>query len=566
MIEKKSCGVLSSSAVGLAICVLAAGACADAADPGAAYDVPVPLSERYGGTIVVAGSGRIQTFNPAATADELSAAMQREVVLMTLLRADDALRPLPYLAESWAINEDSTQVEFTLRSDVHWQDGRPTTAWDVEFTFQSLKDPATAFPNAQWFTGWDGPEVLDEHRIRFAVQPHSGLLGGWTRLPILPRHILSGTNPVELARHEFGRDPVGNGPFHLVERPDGDTWVFEANEIFPEGLGGRPFADRLVYRAIPDPSTQLAELRAGDVVLLHRPPPLQVRQAREIPQLVVEEYPSRAYGFIAWNGRRPAFQSAAVRRALTMAINREDIVATVLEGLGEVANGPVGDWSPSYDPELRPLSFDPASARAILEAEGWKDSDADGVRDRDGLPFSFTLLANERTSFQRVAEIVQAQLGAIGVDVEIEYRDNSSFIDTILSPEREFDAFVLEWEPDLEIDDRQLFSCATVGEALQFSSYCNRDLEATLDSIPMARSREDASRLIRRYARVVARDQPHTFLYFVRDATIFRRELKGVEAGILGDLTHVRTWWIHPAVRTEPPAESAASDDSSESI
>ena len=134
--------------------------------------------------------------------------------------------------------------------------------------------------------------------------------------------------------------------------------------------------------------------------------------------------------------------------------------------------------------------------------------------------------------------------------------ETSAFVDIILSPERRFDAFVLEWEPDFVIDDRQLFACAAVGEMFQFSSYCNPALEPTLDSIPIAGSRDDSERWLRAYARVIHEDQPFSFLYFSRDATIYRRELQGVAPDIRGDLTNVTTWWVHPDVRTEVASAS----------
>jgi len=540
-------------AVAVAVATVFAISCTDAQSAPSPYDTEVLEADRFGGTAVFAGTTDIQTFNPAATADDLSGGVQRELVLMTLLRLDEQLSPEPYLAKSWEINEDSTRVVFQLRDDVSWHDGRPTTAWDVEYTFSMLKNPDSGFPNAEAFTGWEGAEVIDEHTIRFAVRPHAGLLSGWVRLPIMPRHILEDTRPGDLATHEFGTRPSGNGPFRFVESRSGDTWVFEANEDFPAELGGRPYLDRLVYRAIPEPATQLAELRTGGVQLLRMLTPSQVGQVREATDLIATEYPTRAYGFIAWNGNRALFNDPIVRTALTMAIDRQAIVDVVRGGLGEVANGPIGPWHPAHEIGLAPLPYAPDSAAVLLDRAGWTDSDGDGTRDRQGTSFSFELLTNERDTYRDIAEIVQAQLAAVGVDATLRSAESSALIDAVLSPERRFDAFVLEWESGFEIDDRQLFACASVGEAFQFASYCNPDLDPILDGIPAARSRDDQVRLIRTYAKMIAEDQPFTFLYSTRDAVASRRELKGVKPGIRGDLVNARTWWLHPAARGEAP-------------
>lgn len=524
-------------------------ACGDSADPAPPMSADVPEARRYGGTIVVAGAVEIETFNPAATVDELSQQVQRYVVLMTLLRADASLRPMPYLAESWEINDDSTQVVFRLRQDVSWHDGEPTTARDVEFTFNALKNPDTAFPNAGWFEGWEGAEVVDPYTIRFAVRPRAGLMGGWTRLPIMPRHLMEDTPPDELAIDPFGTGPVGNGPFRFGGRDAAGNVTFEANDEFPADLGGRPYADRLVYRSIPESATQLAELRSGGVQYLRMVAPTQVARADEYEGASVAEIPSPAYGFIAWNGREPLFQEPELRRALTMAVDRDELIAAARNGLGHVANGPLGPWHPAHDPALAPLPFSPDSASAILTALGWTDGDGDGVRDRNGEPLSFELLAPSRDMYRDIATIVQAHLARVGVRVEIDAQEQSAFIDAITSPERRFDAFLLEWAPDLEVDDRQLFSCDAVGQAFQFASYCSRELEPVLQAIPNAASPEESTSLLRQYVTLVHRDQPFTFLYFAVDAAARRNELMGVELDIRGDLRGVRDWWLHPDAR-----------------
>ncbi|MFV1988281.1 MAG: ABC transporter substrate-binding protein, partial [Gemmatimonadota bacterium] len=534
------------------VAILAAAvsmACGDAPDAPVVLDVDIPMAERFGGTAVIAGAAEIETFNPAATADELSQQFQRYVVLMTLLTADEMLRPQPYLAESWEINDDSTRVVFRLREDVLWHDGQPTTAADVDFTFRVLKDPRSGFPNAQWFEGWEGAELIDEYTIQFAVRPRSGLLAGWTRLPIMPRHLLADLDVAELAMAPFGSEPVGNGPFRFVGRDAGGVVTFEANDDFPVGLGGRPFLDRLVYRTIPEAQTQLAELRTGGVQYVRALAPTQVARARDDEGVTVVEIPSRAYGFIAWNGKRDLFHDPALRRALTMGIDREELIAAARNGLGRVANGPLGPWHPAYPAELAAPPFSREAASAALEGLGWIDTDGDGVRDRNGTPLTFELVSTDRGTYADIMTIVQSQLARIGVQVDVRTMEGSALIDAITSPERRFDAFVLEWEPDLEVDDRQLFSCEAVGQTFQFASYCNQELEPILQAIPNARSPEETDRLLRQYVSIVNRDQPFTFLYFAVDAAARRDELLGMVHDIRGDLVSVREWWLHPSAR-----------------
>ncbi|MGH7541301.1 MAG: ABC transporter substrate-binding protein [Gemmatimonadota bacterium] len=537
---------------------LAGFGCGGEAGEGKASGAPalpdVPEAARYGGTAVVAGAAAVATMNPAATVDALAASLQKHVLLMTLLRYDERLEPRPYLAWAWELNADTTQVVFHLRDDVRWHDGRPTTARDVAFTFRRLKDPETGFPNRDWFDGWEGAEVVDDHTIRFALRAHAGFLYGWTQLPILPEHRLRDVPPSALASHAFGSEPMGNGPFRFVERVANDRWVFEANEAFPAGLGGRPYLDRLVYLAVPDETTLLAELGAGGVHLLCDLPPSQAERVRADPALELHTFPSRSYAFIAWNGQRPVFRDARVRRALTMAIDRQGVVDAVREGLGRVANGPIGPWHWSYDSARAPLPYAPDSAHARLEAAGWVDADGDGVREKDGREFRFELLTNERGTNGDIAQIVQSQLAAVGVHATLRTRESNSLAAAITSPERRFDAVILAWTPDFQVDDRELFSCDAIGRMYQFASYCDPALEPTLDSIPRALDRTARHRLYRRYSEALSHGQPFTFLFFFTDASAVRRELMGVSFGTRGPLASVHGWWIHPSSRRTPVA------------
>ena len=400
----------------LALAVSGCGAGADSPEASPPLP-PVTETQRYGGTAVVGGSADVATMNPAATTEILAASVQKHVLLMTLLRNDAGMQPQPYLAESWDLNGDSTQVVFHLRRDVRWHDGRSTTARDVAFTFERLKEPSTAFPNREWFDQWEGVEVLDSYTIRFVLQPHAGFLYGWTQLPIMPQHVLAGTPAEELAHHPFGTQaPVGNGPFRFVERRPGEHWVFEANEDFPAGLGGRPYLDRLVYRTVPDETTLFAELGTGGVHLFRDLPPSQIHRAEADPELEVRTFPVRSFTFIVWNGQRSMFRDPRVRRALTQAIDRAALVDVVRNGLGSVANGPIGPWHWAYDENLAPLPYDTTASRALLDAAGWTDSDGDGVRDRGSEELSFELSTNERQVNQDIAVIVQEHLRAVGVE------------------------------------------------------------------------------------------------------------------------------------------------------
>lgn len=529
-------------------------ACGDSDDAGStagpAARPDLPEAERYGGTVIVAGRNDIASMNAFTSLDIESLQHQAYLLFVTLLKADPREEPLPYLARSWDFDEDSVSVTFELERGLTWHDGEPVTAQDVAFTFETMRNPAAGYPNRADFDAWEGVDLLDEHTLRFTVRPSANLFYGWTRLAIMPEHILGDVPPAELATHPFGtRTPVGNGPFRFVERAPGDRWVFEANLDFPDALGGRPYVDRYVYRVIADDATQATALRAGEVDLLTTASPSNIPRFEADTAIRLIPYDDRDYSFIAWNTRRSLFEEPEMRRALTMAIDRPGIVDAVLEGEGTVGVGPVGPWHWAFDSTSAPLPHAPDSARAILAAAGWTDADGDGVLERAGRRFRFTMYVTPRDTWRRIATIVQSNLRDVGIEMETEVREASSLQPLVTSPDRRFDAFMLTWIPDQTLDDRAMWACDQMAHPVHFSSYCNPDLDAVLDSLLFVTDRDVYADLVDRYNEILAADQPYTFLYYPAHRAAARVELRDVEMDARGNWVSVTDWWLEPSAR-----------------
>ncbi len=375
--------------------------------------------ERYGGTAVVAGIGElVDGMNGLVSQEEVARQHQTFLNLTTLIRYDGAYRPVPYLAESWTVSGDGTELTFRLRDDVYWHDGERTDAYDVRFTYLRATDPATGFPNANYFryyeAGADGVEVVDSSTVTLRLRPHAQFLDPWRATPIMPEHLLGDVPPEELRRHPYGTVcPVGNGPFVFREHRQDASWTFEANPAFPEALGGRPHLDRYVFRIIPEQTTLLTELLAGNIDVYVQARPDQAERIMESEAADLVSFQSRQYTFVGWNARRSQLADARVRRAITRATNRREIVDAILGGYGMVANTPVPPFHWAYDRSFQDaLPFDPARARRLLDEAGWRDRDRDGVRENDeGVPLSITIKYNTgNQQRQQIAEIMQSQL------------------------------------------------------------------------------------------------------------------------------------------------------------
>ncbi|HKK94144.1 MAG TPA: ABC transporter substrate-binding protein [Longimicrobiales bacterium] len=566
----------------IALCVAALTACGDATESGttaamagndafcgpaleavAAYQaqagatpvVPGP-EERYGGTAVVGVIGDLSDgMNALVSADHAANQHQIFVNLMTLVQVDENLDPVPYLAESWEVAEDASSVTFKLRDDVRWHDGEITDAEDVVFTFDRVTTPETGFPNAAFWDGYTGVEMLDARTVRFTMEPHADFMDPWRSVAIMPEHLLGDVPPAELKQHPYGTQcPVGNGPFVFGAHRPQESWTFTANPEFPADLGGRPYVDRYVLRIVPEPTTLLTELLTENIDVYMSPPADQAAQIVAEPGIDFLAYDFRDYVYVAWNSRRPALADSDVRRALTLGTNRAEIVEALLAGYGQVANTSVPPFHWAYDPSLEGVdAYDPNEAMRLLEAAGWTDRDGDGIRENAaGVPLELEVKFNDGNQIrQDIAEIMQAQLSRIGVAVQPTVVEWTTLIEQITSEERNFDGVVIGWVTELKVDDTDLFSGERLDGPYAFSGTQNARLDQLLDTLQTIVDRDEALPLWREYQRVLNEVHPYTFLYYSDRLAGVNERVRNVEMDVRGEWLNIDDWWIEPAERRQ---------------
>jgi len=522
------------------------------ADYMAGFDHPV--GERYGGTAVVGTIGEIPDgMNALVTADHAASQHQMFVNLMPLIRLDEDLEPAPFLARSWEVSDDGTELTFHLRDDVRWHDGVPTTAYDVEFTYQRVTDPETAFPNAAFWARYDrtpgGVEVVDSFTVRIGLDPHSGFLDPWRAVAIMPRHLLEDVPPAEIRGHPFGtRCPVGNGPFVFSEHRQDESWTFTRNPAFPEGLGGPPYLERYIYRVIPESTTLMAELLTENIDVYVSPPADQASRIREAEHLDLREFEFRNYVFVAWNHRRPQLADARVRRAIAKGTNRREIVEALRGGFATVANAGVPPFHFAYAEGIEDvLPYDPEAARRLLDEAGWTNRNGDGIRENaEGARLALSLLYNpgERER-QDIAEIMQAQLRDIGIDLTPRVMEWATIYQRVLDPgARDFDGVVLSWVTEFKVDDHDLFHSSKLDHPYQFAGIQDTRLDRLLDSLQMVDDQEEALSLWHEYQELLVELQPFTYFFFPSRLAGVNRRLQGVEMDVRGEWVNLREWWI----------------------
>ena len=293
----------------------------------------------------------------------------------------------------------------------------------------------------------------------------------------------------------------------------------------------------------------LAELMSGGIQVDGPLAPSDAARVEQTADLQLLSFPWRQFAYIGWNTRRPQFADPDVRRALTLAIDRESLVRTVLEGHGTPAFGPIPPWH-RYAPAISPLARDPDAARALLEAAGWRDEDGDGIRERGGARLSFELLANQRNPiYGDIAQILQADLRAVGVEVHprlLEWQ-------TVLSMHRgrEFDAVLTNWVLDnFRVDPRPLFhgDQVKIANSANRSSYSNPVADSLMDLGARTMDDDAAREIWAEFSRVLQADQPVTFLFWQDELAGIGPGLSGVTMDARGELATLPRWsWADEA-------------------
>lgn len=493
-----------------------------------------------GGTAVIGLTADFDSFNELNAADSDALQVIQNMLFMSLTALDEHLQFTPQLASSWEFSHGDSVLTYHLRPDVFWSDGAPTTAEDVQFTCLRAIDPEVAYPASSRFDLVDSVVVVDTFQVRFYFKrPYPDALYD-TQIPILPAHLLRNIPPKELTDARFNRQPVGNGPFVLTQWDANRRVIFEAN---PRFVTGRPNLDKVVFVIIPNETVLLTELLNGTLDMV---PSLSPQQFTQIPldsSVRPVRYAGKGFTFIGWNMRRPLF-NRKTRQALTCAIDREEIIATLLEGMAVPARGPLMPFSWAYDRELPPPTYQPEKARRLLAEEGWSDSDGDGVLDRAGRPLTFSIKTNAGNQLRRdVLVMVQAQLKKLGVEAQIETVDWNLLIEQVFQ-NKDFDALLLGWDADFTVNPTDLWHSQAIENGYNFVSYQNPRVDYLLETARNTPRQERAKPLWDEFQKTIVEDAPYTFLFIPDKLAGVRRRLQGVQMDARGFLAGIARWRI----------------------
>ncbi len=404
-----------------------------------------------GGTLTLVTGSDPPSLDPHRTP---SVTVAHYVMYETLVTVDrNTGEFIPGLAESWEVSRDGLAITFKLRRGVKFHDGTPFNAAAVRATFDRLTSREMNAPGASWVGTLTRTEVVDDFTVRLVFSKPYAPIFSSLRISFLA--ILS---PAAIAKMgaDYGQNPVGTGPFRFKQWIPNDRIVYERNPDYAWGPShyknrGAAHFDQLVIRIIPDESTRVIAFERGDIDLLPAAPARDARRLMREGKFPFVQIPTTSGTYLGLNVKKAPLNDVRVRRAIGHAVNNEEVARIALEGLAVPMHSPIAPTIWGYWDGVRQfaINHDPEKARALLAEAGYRPG-AGGVMTKDGKPLEFTVWTYARMTNVRIGVVLQSQLRAAGIRMNIEQMEPATLLSS--TQRGEHDALVISYGwPDADI-------------------------------------------------------------------------------------------------------------------
>ena len=454
------------------------------------------------------------------------------LVFSGLTRLGPEGRVLPDLAESWVISEDGLAYTFKLRRDVIWHTGAAFTAEDALFTYELLADPdLPSDPRLGQLWRQVSCNVPDEFTLLCELSEPFAPFLSFTSIGLLPKHVLEGMTAVEIFDSPFNQKPVGTGPFRLPTLNEAEA-ILRAN---PTYYDERPAIDEIEIRFFPNPSTAAAALSRGEVQGVLLGP----SASQEDFDLLTSTEGLRAYTsnrtrilMLFLNNSQPPFDDKALREAVALSVNVDDIISELLGGRAVRADSPIvpGTWA--YNPLLEPRPHDLDTARELLEEAGWETTD-DGVRQKDGKELRVSLMTDQDPLRIAIAEMVANQLAEVGIQVAVTPQD-SDLRREFLAP-RQYQAAIFGWDPGPDPDPYPVWHSSQVEppDSGNIAGYQNEDTDRLIEEARLTTDLDKRQTLYYTFQQMFFEDVPSVLMYYPAFTYFVAEEVQNIELGTL---------------------------------
>jgi len=467
--------------------------------------------------------------NPILATDSSSSEITN-FIFSALLKYDKSGKKIVGdLAERFYFEDNKTLI-FKLRENVYWHDGEKFSAEDVLFTFNLINSKEISSPYTSTFREVESVEVVDKYRVRVIYKrPYFKALEVWM-MGILPKHILK--DEKNIMSSSFNKHPIGTGPYKLTKL------IYSKNielSAFDKYYEHKAKIDTISFHVVADNMTRFLMLKSQQIDVGS----LDAMQfERQIDKQFhknfhIYETTAHAYSYVGFNLKLKKFKDRRVREALSLAINRKELVDILFFKHAQVCNGPFLPGGSAYNEKLPAAEYDPKRAKEILSSLGYNKQH----------PFEFELSTSNSNSVRvYAAQIIQYQLSKIGVKVKLRVMEWQAFLNTVVFP-RKFETVLLGWSLSLSPDPYLLWHSKSdrVG-GFNFIGYSNQEVDSLIDTMQSLVDRKRVSSIQKEIFKKIVEDIPYLFLYIPNDISAVNSKIKNVEPTINGIWYNYINW------------------------
>jgi len=441
-----------------------------------------------------------------------------------LVSRDEHLSVKPQLAEHWETPDPKTYI-FHLHHNVRFSDGRPLTARDVKWSYDSLISGKIRSPKGSTYDRVDKIETPDDGTVIFHLkQPWPAILWNLASpgMGIVPYG----------STLEVSRNPIGSGPFRFVSAEQDKEVIIERNDKY---WADKVKLDRVRFVIVPDTTTRALELRKGsaDLEINSLSSDMEAALERD-PRLNIIRHPGTRLGYMAFNLRDPILKDVRVRQAIAYAIDREPLIHYLMHDSARPATSVLPPESWAYDPNVRQYAHDPAKARQLLDSAGYPAT--------NGVRFHLTMKTSTEESSRAMAAVFQQQLREVGIALDIRSFEAATFFSDVTHGE--FQVYSLRWlgaNEDPDIFEYVFDSARIIPNGANRQYYSNPRVDALI-----AKASNDLDQNARKqdYAEIqeiLAEDLPYINLWYFDNVMAYSKRVRGLEMNPSGNYDFLRT-------------------------
>jgi peptide/nickel transport system substrate-binding protein len=469
----------------------------------------------------------------------------------------------PLLAESFEWAPDSSALKIFLRKDLYWSDGKGVTADDVEFSFGLFSDPLVQSRLYGVFKSFNTDEELkilpgsfkiDDPYI-FTIIFRENAIPSLIDIdvPVMPAHIFSSIKRDEIIFDEKNMLPVVCGSFRLKSWNRNQSIILEKRS--DSFLVNENTPDEIIFRVIPDYNARLTQLSNGEIDLIEDIRIDDIERLKKKENIKIDMIKGREYDYIGWNNIDPAVYSATgeiapnhffsnpeIRRSLTLAVNRDEMINEFLMNYGQIAYSPVSPiFTEAFNRNITPLEYSPSAAREILRKHDWIDRNNNGIVEKNGREFSFTLnIPSGNPRRELTALIIKNNLKLVGIDITIQPLEPSVFFEKLFR--RELTAWIAGWSVPIPPELKLYWYSDLKAAPFNVMGFRNYDTDLLLDMLEYERNNEQRNMLMKEVQQIIYRENPVTFLFWIDNIVAYNKRIKNISITPLGAVHNIWEW------------------------